>query len=819
MSEYTLTPDAQEKIRQHAFEIKGVLTHPFEALHMGNGDLGASVNLYSHEIKITLAKTDVWDARYDGNPEKWTLKHDDLIAMMKEKNRDLLCPFPNLDGQRGDDYHFETPAYGFLPYVCGPGPKRVGAIRLYHPGLSNTKVQSRLEILTGILTTTFHFSDSMLIVRTFLHKTENVIWMEVEAVGPAPWFALIIEKEPDDTDRTIPLPDITREGTHIGGISQHIPAGFGIDDFRWDMVGMFPEATSDGCVDSLAPETHAFKLRQYCSLKENEKVQFCVAITTTRDGEGDSFDRAVDMLKANIGRYEEKKRSHSIQWKRFWAVSGIELDDKALEATWYRNHFHYECALRRGATTLGIGGNTVITDYTPWHGDCHMNHNFQKWYVTAFPTNHPEWIDIYADFIEQKMPVFEYQAELIFGLEGVYCDSIYFPIMIKEQCNVNNYIGRALALTGWLGQPLWWHWEYMRDKEWLKNRAYPYLKKAAQFYWRYLEKYQDESGDIYPSIRIEEPGWVKGFKSNRNVISDLVMFKKTFERAIAAAEVLGLDEDWRKKWAKGITRVPSIEFGWDGEEAWIALDKFFHELEPGERGDHTRYDRWGGGGWAIFPGEYITGYDDDELTRAYKDVLERTDLLNPFYSVTNQKNMYRGVPLVHPISSVLPSIRLGLDAKFDDIREIILTHRMPSGQSCSYQMSTGKIPKEVYGYYGFLWYDWRSVENKYVGVIATTEMLLQSHGEILRLFPMWPKGKEAAFSKLRARGGFIVSGRQDRTGQITAYIESVADGTCCIGAPTSVSVASQGVPIAVQPGEESVSFYAKKGMVYEVVIP
>lgn len=817
MSQINLTELTKERIRGHSFVVDGVLTHPFEALHMGNGDLGASVNLFSHEIKITMAKTDVWDARYDGKPEKWALKHDDLIAMMKEKERDLLCQFPNLDGQTGDDYHFETPACGHAPYVSGPAPKRVGAIRIYHPGLSDTVVSSKLDILTGIQSVYFSFQDSRLIVHAFLHKTENMLWIQVEADGPAPWFSLVLEKDPDDTDRTMPPPKTHVVDEYFAGMSQTIPAGLGIEEFRWDLVGKFPQKTEDGRLDSLEPEQHAFKLRQYCSLKAGEKVEFCVAVCTTRDGGANTFERAVSLLNENIGKYEAKRYSHLKAWEDFWITSGVELEDKELEASWYRNHFHYECALRRGTTALGGAGNTAITDYTPWHGDCKMNHNFQKWYITALPVNRPEWIDIYADFIADKMETFEYQADLIFGLEGVFCEHSYFPVATKEQCNINNYM-RSLALTGWLAQPLWWHWEYMQDKQWLQSRGYPYIKKAAQFYWNYLEKYQDESGDIYPSMRIEEPGWLKGFKGNRNVISDLVMFKKTFEWAIASSEALNLDEEWRVRWQNGLKRIPPIPFGWDGDEAWIGLDKHWERYEEGVRADYARYNRWGGGGWAVFPGEYISGDEEDELTKAYRDLIGRVDLLNPFYSKVHNKNMYPGVPILHPISSIIPAIRLGLRDKFEDIRKIILSHRQKSGQSCSYMLKDGQIPKEVRGYYGFLWYDWRSVENKYLGVIGTVEMLLQSQGGAIRFFPLWPDDQKASFQNFRARGGFIVSAVKDTHNRVDAEIISTAGHLCRIRTDKKVQVIAEKENVPIKRDGRDVVFDTKTEQVYNVSI-
>ena len=41
--------------------------------------------------------------------------------------------------------------------------------------------------------------------------------------------------------------------------------------------------------------------------------------------------------------------------------------------------------------------------------------------------------------------------------------------------------------------------------------------------------------------------------------------------------------------------------------------------------------------------------------------------------------------------------------------------------------------------------------------MAVSELLLQSVGDTVRVFPAWPKDKPAQFHNLRAQGGFLVS--------------------------------------------------------------
>jgi hypothetical protein len=195
-----LTETQKQQISAHDFFIDGPLTHPFESLQTGNGDIGASVNIYSHEVKITLAKSDVWDARFGGDPEGTVFKQDDVVAQLSE--RDLL-PFRDYP-PHSDYYDYEFRANK----NHGPFPKRVGAVRVYHPGLSNTKVNTHLSILTGTLDVRFGFPKGELLITAFVQRGKNKLWLSVEGKGEIPWVSIIMEKEPDDADRSLPFPEI-----------------------------------------------------------------------------------------------------------------------------------------------------------------------------------------------------------------------------------------------------------------------------------------------------------------------------------------------------------------------------------------------------------------------------------------------------------------------------------------------------------------------------------------------------------------------------------------------------------------------------------
>ena len=79
--------------------------------------------------------------------------------------------------------------------------------------------------------------------------------------------------------------------------------------------------------------------------------------------------------------------------------------------------------------------------------------------------------------------------------------------------------------------------------------------------------------------------------------------------------------------------------------------------------------------------------------------------------------------------------------------------------------------------------------------LAINEMLLQSAGGRLRFFPVWPTARPAAFTTLRAVGGFLVSATFTpgaSGGQVGADITSTVGGDCVVH-----SAAAGGVPPAV----------------------
>ena len=102
--------------------------------------------------------------------------------------------------------------------------------------------------------------------------------------------------------------------------------------------------------------------------------------------------------------------------------------------------------------------------------------------------------------------------------------------------------------------------------------------------------------------------------------------------------------------------------------------------------------------------------------------------------------------------------RLSMPEAADELRGYYRPHVQPNGM----------IYWPLHGFY----------LSESVGIAAAiSEFLLQSVDDTIRVFPCWPKDKDARFRNLRAQGGFLVSAEQ-KDGRVTMLeITPTVNGT------------------------------------------
>ena len=375
----------------HPIRFTGPLTNLREAPVIGNGDLAALVTVAQHEIVFQLGKNDVWDARFDNIAADVVLKQDDMIRYERDYGFTWTGTWgssPTWETKPPDvgTIYEQSPQYKSRMY-SGPAPKVVGTVRLLHNGLSTTKIETTLDIARGVLTTRYEFARGSLTVEAFIARNANVLHIRASGQGVAPAYRFSVEKLPDRVDPDLPAPRVCALAASRGTITQTIPAGFDVPAFDWHLAASFPrqELNVAGQRDV---EPFAYELAKNAEGKQS----LSVAVATDRDGAGDSLARAIALAGCDPGAdYDSALRSHEEAWRLFWSASSVELGDKPLEATWYRNLYALACHLSPHAQAPGLSANITLSDGAPWHGDYHWNLNIQKMFISSMLANHPEW--------------------------------------------------------------------------------------------------------------------------------------------------------------------------------------------------------------------------------------------------------------------------------------------------------------------------------------------------------------------------------------------------------------------------------------------
>jgi alpha-L-fucosidase 2 len=168
----------------------------------------------------------------------------------------------------------------------------------------------------------------------------------------------------------------------------------------------------------------------------------------------------------------------------------------------------------------------------------------------------------------------------------------------------------------WLALHFWDHYDYTRNRSFLAARAYPVLKEAAEFLLDYMV--EDARGrlligpSVSPENRYKLPDGTVAAVTMAPYMDTQIAYA-LFGRVIQAAEILGVDESFRKQVADARMRLPQLQIGRHGQlQEWL---EDYDDADPGHR--HISHL------FALHPGNQITLRGTPELARAARVTLER----------------------------------------------------------------------------------------------------------------------------------------------------------------------------------------------------
>jgi len=429
---------------------------------------------------------------------------------------------------------------------------------------------------------------------------------------------------------------------------------------------------------------------------------------------------------------------HEAAWREFWSASGVALQDAYLESVWYRNLYFLRCGSKPGAQPLGLFLGCAL-DAMPWHGCATTDYNFEQAFWGAFTCNHPELAEPYNRYLVEYLPRGKWFAKETYGLDGAFYPVNHFTHQINDPSvckSKNQHMNFYLPWTyvpganGWQAQNVWFAHLYQPDRNYLQRRAYPLVKAMAIFYANFLDQCRKTPAGkaIYgPTYSPEH----RDFGVD-DTPCDIAWTRFTLRAAIQGATVLGSDADLVKRWQAALTLTPDYPFTVKLQPPVIA---------DARGGEPIQYNV-PVPTLPVFPAGEVNWWSSEEERTVFARTIE-----------TIETTGYNSVMMLAGARArlSLPDTRAWILREFKK-------RQMPNGYLQLLGDTRGNYSEQMAA----------------AGIVS--ELLVQSVGDILRVFPAWPKDQDASFTRLRAQGGLLITAEQKGGRVVNLQITSTVAG-------------------------------------------
>jgi alpha-L-fucosidase 2 len=483
-----------------------------DSLRLGNGDIGVAVYAVPECLVLFVGKNDLLD--YRTKP----LAH--------------------------------TPEATALSNSAVPMPttKPAGWIRFREATPRNPEALARLDIWNAEVSTRVA-GRATPELRAFVAKSRNLIATEYQPTSGKE-FDIELARHKDTTGVIDIAPEFGAEGRDVWVRYQFppdpdtYPDGFeyvmlgrviGGEVVKAEVVGDFPKPA--GGVEGVAR----------LSMKSAEPVTFLTAVFTTRDDKNPLQAARAAMDAAERAGLPELRREQAQAWQDFWKHSFVQLEGRDfLNQQWFLNLYHLASVTKPGSVGPGLFGPWAPEDFPPWGNDRHWDYNVQATLWGAFSCNHLELTKAYNDEIFDLLPCAQMMVrDYYVDIGGAKFPSVGWPRKYTAPVSSRNSEFTSPWINGFVAQPLWWYYQYSQDKTFLREKGYPVIKACAEFYENFVQPAPDGKYDMPPTGVWDLAGMIPDPK---NSTIDLAFAKMLLRTAVAASEVLEVDQDRRASW-------------------------------------------------------------------------------------------------------------------------------------------------------------------------------------------------------------------------------------------------------------------------------
>lgn len=428
-------------------------------------------------------------------------------------------------------------------------------------------------------------------------------------------------------------------------------------------------------------------------------------------------------------------------------------NDIQLEELYY--HFNryllISCSRPNGmpANLQGVWNNLLRA---PWSGNYTININAEMNYWSAEICNLSELHLPFINHIKNLSKNGERTAKNFYNAKGW---SLSHNSDIWGQTNPvgNRGVGDPAWANWYMGSPwvcqhLFEHFRFTGDKTYLESEAYPVMKGAALFCLDWLVEDKDGWLVTAPSTSpenrfIDENGNVQCVSVAATM--DMSLIWDLFTNLIEASEVLQKDMEFRKMLIEKRAKLYPLHIGKKGNlQEWF---KDYEDMDPHHR--HVSHL------FGLSPGRQITPFKTPDLAKACQKTLELRGDNGTGWSLAWKINFWARLLDGNHAYKLLRNL----------LNVVEMYEENYDGGGSYINFFCAHPPFQIDGNLG--------------GLSGMTEMLIQSHDDIIHLLPALPTAWRGGCIKgVCARNGFVVDLEWEEGKIIKGKLLSKLGGQC-----------------------------------------
>lgn len=282
--------------------------------------------------------------------------------------------------------------------------------------------------------------------------------------------------------------------------------------------------------------------------------------------------------------------------------------DPYLEALYYQfGRYLLISSSRAGNLPANLQGLWLANSDAPWHADYHNNINIQMNYWPVMQGGLQECAKPFVDYVRTLVKPGAVTARDYFGARGWTASISANPFGFTAPLRDRDMSWNLSPVAGpWLAAQVYDIYTFSRDKEWLKNEAYPIIKGAALFCQDFLWRKPNGNYTVAPSTSPEH-----------GIVDDGVTFCQAVVRelltdAVEAANILGVDQAESAQWQDVLRHLPPYRIGRYGQ-----LMEWSRDIDD-PKDEHRHVNHLFG----LHPGHTVSWTHTPELAKAARVVLE-----------------------------------------------------------------------------------------------------------------------------------------------------------------------------------------------------